>query len=132
MRDAAWLDDFLAFTLAGDAPAVRDGVCAGGAVRWQWQGEGLLALEPGAAGVASSRSVLVSAGVHGDETAPIELLSMLVRDVAAGTLPLACRLLVVFGNSPAMRAGGRYLDDDLNRLFSGRHAQVPDSREAPR
>ncbi|WP_198340575.1 succinylglutamate desuccinylase [Burkholderia ubonensis] len=138
MRDAAWLDDFLAFTLAGDAPAVRDGVCAGGAVRWQWQGEGLLALEPGAADpadpvdVASSRSVLVSAGVHGDETAPIELLSMLVRDVAAGTLPLACRLLVVFGNSPAMRAGGRYLDDDLNRLFSGRHAQVPDSREAPR
>ncbi|KVK89589.1 succinylglutamate desuccinylase [Burkholderia ubonensis] len=135
MRDAAWLDDFLAFTLAGDAPAVRDGVCAGGAVRWQWQGEGLLALEPSAAGVAdvaSSRSVLVSAGVHGDETAPIELLSMQVRDVAAGTLPLACRLLVVFGNSPAMRAGGRYLDDDLNRLFSGRHAQVPDSREAPR
>ncbi|AYZ67809.1 succinylglutamate desuccinylase [Burkholderia multivorans] len=135
MRDAAWLDDFLAFTLAGEAPAVRDGVCAGGAVRWQWQGEGLLALEPGAAdpaGLASSRSVLVSAGVHGDETAPIELLSMLVRDVAAGTLPLACRLFVVLGNSPAMRAGGRYLDDDLNRLFGGRHAQVPDSREAPR
>ncbi|WP_431822435.1 succinylglutamate desuccinylase [Burkholderia sp. F1] len=132
MRDAAWLDDFLAFTLAGDAPAVRDGVCAGGAVRWQWQGEGLLALEPGAADVASRRSVLVSAGVHGDETAPIELLSMLVRDVAAGTLPLACRLFVVLGNASAMRAGERYLDDDLNRLFSGRHAQVPDSREAPR
>ncbi|NIE60840.1 succinylglutamate desuccinylase, partial [Burkholderia sp. Ap-955] len=77
-------------------------------------------------------SVLVSAGVHGDETAPIELLSMLVRDLASGALPLACRLLVVLGNVPAMRAGERYLDDDLNRLFSGRHAQVPDSREAPR
>ncbi|KAB0639167.1 succinylglutamate desuccinylase [Burkholderia stagnalis] len=132
MRDAAWLDDFLAFTLAGEAPAARDGVCAGGAVRWQWQGEGLLVLEPRDADAASRRSVLVSAGVHGDETAPIELLSLLVRDVAAGTLPLACRLFVVLGNSPAMRAGERYLDDDLNRLFSGRHAQVPDSREAPR
>lgn len=129
MSATALLDDFLAFTLTGDTPDVKAGPCAGGAVRWQWRGDGLLALEP-VAGEAAS--VLVSAGVHGDETAPIELLSMLVRDVAAGTLPLACRLLVVLGNVPAMRAGERYLDDDLNRLFSGRHAQVPASREAPR
>ncbi|UVE55710.1 succinylglutamate desuccinylase [Burkholderia sp. EMB26] len=132
MPAAALLDDFLAFTLAGDAPAERDGACAGGAVRWQWLGDGLLAFEPAAADAAARASVLVSAGVHGDETAPIELLSMLVRDLAAGALPLACRLLVVLGNVPAMRAGERYLDDDLNRLFSGRHAQVPASREAPR
>lgn len=134
MPAAVLLDDFLAFTLAGDAPAVKVGTCANGAVRWHWLGDGLLALEPAAdeAGDAARASVLVSAGVHGDETAPIELLSMLVRDLAAGTLPLACRLLVVLGNVPAMRAGARYLDDDLNRLFSGRHAQVPASREAPR
>jgi len=133
MPAAALLDDFLAFTLAGDAPAVKVGTCASGAVRWQWRGDGLLELGPAAAdGAGDAPSVLVSAGVHGDETAPIELLSLLVRDLAAGTLPLACRLLVVLGNVPAMRAGARYLDDDLNRLFSGRHAQVPTSREAPR
>lgn len=128
------LDDFLAFTLTGSAPSATDGTCAAGAVRWQWLGDGLLALEPAVvdAAVTARASVLVSAGVHGDETAPIELLSMLVRDLASGALPLACRLLVVLGNVPAMRAGERYLDDDLNRLFSGRHAQVPDSREAPR
>ncbi|WP_415881086.1 succinylglutamate desuccinylase [Burkholderia sp. BCC1970] len=131
MPAAVLLDDFLAFTLAGDAPAVKVGTCANGAVRWHWLGDGLLELGP-ADGAADAPSVLVSAGVHGDETAPIELLSMLVRDLAAGTLPLACRLLVVLGNVPAMRAGARYLDDDLNRLFSGRHAQVPASREAPR
>ena len=28
MRDAAWLDDVLAFTLAGQAPTAKDGVCA--------------------------------------------------------------------------------------------------------
>ncbi|WP_321967568.1 succinylglutamate desuccinylase [Burkholderia cepacia] len=132
----ALLDDFLAFTLAGSAPSATDGTCAAGAVRWSWRGDGLLALEPAAAAAAAAgaarASVLVSAGVHGDETAPIELLSMLVRDLASGALPLACRLLVVLGNVPAMRAGERYLDDDLNRLFSGRHAQVPASREAPR
>ncbi|WP_185658283.1 MULTISPECIES: succinylglutamate desuccinylase [unclassified Burkholderia] len=132
MPAAALLDDFLAFTLAGSTPVEREGTCAGGAVRWQWPGDGLLVLEPAAASDAARASVLVSAGVHGDETAPIELLSMLVRDLASGALPLACRLLVVLGNVPAMRAGERYLDDDLNRLFSGRHTQVPASREAPR
>ncbi|UXU88928.1 succinylglutamate desuccinylase [Burkholderia sp. S-53] len=132
MSAAVPLDDFLAFTLAGGTPAVTDGACAGGAVRWSWLGDGLVALEPAAADGTARASVLVSAGVHGDETAPIELLSMLVRDLASGALPLACRLLVVLGNVPAMRAGERYLDDDLNRLFSGRHAQVPASREAPR
>ncbi|WP_206514329.1 succinylglutamate desuccinylase [Burkholderia cenocepacia] len=132
MPAAALLDDFLAFTLAGEAPVEQDGACAGGAVRWQWLGDGLLAFEPAAADAATRASVLVSAGVHGDETAPIELVSLLVRDLASGALPLACRLFVVLGNVPAMRAGERYLDDDLNRLFSGRHAQVPASREAPR
>ncbi|OXI72835.1 succinylglutamate desuccinylase [Burkholderia cenocepacia] len=132
MSANALLDDFLAFTLAGGAPAEQDGACAGGAVRWQWLGDGLLAFEPAAADAATRASVLVSAGVHGDETAPIELLSLLVRDLASGALALACRLLVVLGNVPAMRAGERYLDDDLNRLFSGRHAQVAASREAPR
>jgi succinylglutamate desuccinylase len=77
-------------------------------------------------------SVLLSAGVHGDETAPIELLSQLVADLARGALPLACRLLVALGNLEAMRAGLRYVDDDLNRLFRGRHAELPASREAPR
>jgi succinylglutamate desuccinylase len=77
-------------------------------------------------------SVLLSAGVHGDETAPIELLSQLVSDLAGGALPLACRLLVVLGNLEAMRTECRYVDDDLNRLFCGWHAQLPASREAPR
>lgn len=125
-----WLDDFLAFTLRGAAPALTDGVCAAGAVRWTWLDEGLIQLEP-AHGMVR-QSLLLSAGIHGDETAPIELLSRIVRDLACGVLPLACRLLVVLGNPAAMRAGQRYHDDDLNRLFNGRHARLPGSREAPR
>jgi succinylglutamate desuccinylase len=130
MSDAL-LGDFLGYTLKGSRPAAGEaqGVCANG-VRWTWLDVGILQLEPAAASAA--RSVLASAGVHGDETAPIELLSMLVRDIAQGRAALACRLLVILGNVDAMRAGRRYLDDDLNRLFSGRHAQVPHSHEAPR
>ncbi|HEY4802069.1 MAG TPA: succinylglutamate desuccinylase [Paraburkholderia sp.] len=127
------LADFLGYTLAGSPPATAgdaSGECAGG-VRWQWLDEGVLELTPAHVD-ETTRSVLVSAGVHGDETAPIELLSQLVADIAAGRVPLACRVLVVLGNAAAMRAGERYLDDDLNRLFGGRHARVPDSRESPR
>ncbi|CAB3767641.1 succinylglutamate desuccinylase [Paraburkholderia humisilvae] len=143
------LDDFLAYTLAGNRPdsAQQQGVCANG-VGWRWLDDGVLQFEPPAgagmsvgvtahAGAAADpdapvHSVLASAGVHGDETAPIELLSLLVRDIGAGRAPLACRLLVVLGNVAAMRAASRYIDDDLNRLFSGRHAQLPRSAEAPR
>lgn len=135
----AFLADFLAFTLAGEQPdageasgecGLRDGADG---VRHAWLGDGVLQLEPLSQGSASAtRSVLTSAGIHGDETAPIELLSQLVADLARGALPLECRLLVVLGNLEAMRAGQRYIDDDLNRLFNGKHAQVPQSREAPR
>jgi succinylglutamate desuccinylase len=103
-------------------------------VRWQWLDHGVMQFEPCSSrdGVDRQGSVLASAGIHGDETAPIELLSFVVRDIANGTLPLACRLFVVLGNLDAMRAGKRYLDDDLNRLFSGRHLQLQESHEAPR
>lgn len=129
------LDDFLAFTLAGKKPeSARQGACGNG-VRWSWLDDGILLLAPSAGQDASAtalRSVLVSAGVHGDETAPIELLNRLVRDIADGTARLNCRLLIVLGNIDAMRDACRHLDDDLNRLFCGRHTQVPQSREAPR
>jgi succinylglutamate desuccinylase len=127
----ALLSDFLAYTLAGTQPSAGEakGVCANG-VRWTWLDEGILQFEPAEA--SRKQSVLASAGVHGDETAPIELLSGVVRDIAEGRTALTCRLLVILGNVAAMRAGCRYIDDDLNRLFSGRHAQVPNSREAPR
>jgi succinylglutamate desuccinylase len=126
------LDDFLAYTLAGTRPAANQtqGVCANG-VRWSWLDHGVLVMEPAALS-PDTRSVLVSAGVHGDETAPIELLAFLVRDIAHGAAALTCRLMVILGNVDAMRDAVRYRDDDLNRLFSGRHLQVPQSHEAPR
>ncbi|WP_233829326.1 succinylglutamate desuccinylase [Paraburkholderia sp. ZP32-5] len=129
------VDDFLAWTLAGTRPAEHETseaqrVCANG-VRWTWLDDGVLMMEPAEAS-APIRSVLVSAGVHGDETAPIELLSRIVADIAQGRAALACRLLVILGNIDAMRDGCRYLDDDLNRLFSGRYLQLPGSHEAPR
>ncbi|MBB5189342.1 succinylglutamate desuccinylase [Silvimonas terrae] len=122
------LDDFLHFTLRNETPEQAAGAAPSG-VRWRWLGQGMLELTPPH---QVDAHMVLSAGVHGDETAPIEILRDLVTDIANGTLPLAVRVLVLFGNAPAMSAGKRYLDDDLNRLFSGAHRELPQSAESPR
>jgi succinylglutamate desuccinylase len=128
--DRAMLADLLSFTLAGDTPSARAGLLDNG-IRWVWRDAGVVSLEaPVMAGACPS--VVISSGIHGDETAPIELASRLVDDLYASRTQLACRLLVILGNVDAMRAGVRYVDDDLNRMFRGKHGDLPGSHEAPR
>jgi succinylglutamate desuccinylase len=67
--------------------------------------------------------LLLSAGIHGNETAPIELLDELVHAVARGDLKVRARVLFLFGNPEAIRRGERYLKHDVNRMFNGRHEQ---------
>lgn len=118
---------FLAATLAGRSWPAEPAVAGG--VRCHARGEGIVELVPLGAPTAD---LVLSAGVHGDETAPIEVLDALLTDLVTGRLPLALRLLVIFGNPAAMRDRKRYLDDDLNRFFNGRHQGRRDSREALR
>ena len=66
---------------------------------------------------ASRLRLLISVGVHGDETAPIELLAQLLADLAQQPRALAADLMLAVGNPAAIAAGRRYLDSDLNRLF---------------
>jgi succinylglutamate desuccinylase len=122
---------FLDFVLEGKRPSSTEGTLPTG-VRWTWLGDGIVRFDPVRSAGPVCRSVVASAGIHGDETAPIEMLSLLVADLAAGRVALDCRLLVIFGNIEAMRASCRYRDDDLNRIFNGRHRAFPSSREAPR
>ncbi|WP_240473431.1 succinylglutamate desuccinylase [Ferrimonas senticii] len=65
--------------------------------------------------------VVISAGVHGNETGPIELVNRLVSKLLRGELRCRNRLLVLLGNPAAMVAGKRELEHNLNRLFSGAH-----------
>ncbi|MBY5992047.1 succinylglutamate desuccinylase [Ferrimonas balearica] len=81
---------------------------------------GVLWLEPAG---PTAQDVVLSAGVHGNETAPIEILNRLVQDLLTGQRPLRSRLLVLLGNPMAMVAGQRELEVNLNRLFSGAHRQ---------
>lgn len=69
----------------------------------------------------NSEALIVSAGVHGNETAPIEVLNGLVSELLDGAWDLACPVLLILGNPPAMVAGERFLEVNLNRLFDGAH-----------
>ncbi|CAN7403948.1 succinylglutamate desuccinylase [Caballeronia sp. LjRoot34] len=126
--EPAMFANFLDFVLDGKKPALTEGRLPSG-VKWTWLGDGIVRFEPEAAVL---QSVVASAGIHGDETAPIEILSMLVADIASGKAALKSRVLVIFGNIDAMRASCRYRDDDLNRLFNGRYLELAASHEAPR
>jgi succinylglutamate desuccinylase len=119
--------DFLQMTLSGRGPLEYSG--SNFNLRWQWLAQGVLELEPLH---GYRKSVVLSAGIHGNETAPIELLAALVSDLLHGKRRLQVRLLVIFGNPAAMVSGERYNKIDLNRMFSGRYAQFPACAETAR
>lgn len=93
-----------------------------------------------AAGIVQVRSVtpvachlLISVGIHGDETAPIEILAELLDELAAAPDTLGVNLMVVVGNLAAIAQGRRYIDADLNRMFGaelGPLASTTDARRA--
>jgi succinylglutamate desuccinylase len=119
--------DFLAVTLSGNPPQITFGETE--SLKWQWLGEGILMLVPFG---DYTQSVVLSAGIHGNETAPIEILNQLVSDLLTGKLLLAVRLLVIFGNPPAISAGERYLTADINRMFGRRYHNYSPSDETRR
>jgi succinylglutamate desuccinylase len=68
--------------------------------------------------------LLLSVGVHGDETAPIELLASVLDDLARTPHALALDLMIAVGNPAAIAQGKRYLDADLNRMFCASRGSV--------
>lgn len=112
--------DFLGLTLsAPDGHAPQRFMLADGTKAELWE-TGILALEPAAPG---DWDIVLSCGIHGNETAPIELVATLTEQILQGQLQLTQRLLVLIGNPPAINAGKRELQDNLNRLFSGHHSK---------
>jgi len=81
----------------------------------------------------SLKSVIYSCGVHGNETAPIEICDALVTEILNESIIVKHRLMVQFANLPAMDIGQRFVSENMNRLFNGAHATSSEnSVEAPR
>lgn len=76
--------------------------------------------------------LLLSVGVHGDETAPIELLAHLLHALAQTPHALAVDLMVAVGNPAAIAAGKRFVDADLNRMFTDERGALQSAAEAIR
>lgn len=121
------MENFLALTLCGETPLKQAG--EGGEFRWRWYEQGILELEPVQ---PCARSLVLSCGIHGNETAPVEMVDQLLQALFAGRQHLCWRVLVIFGNPQALAQDKRYLKNDLNRLFGGRWQQLPTSDETVR
>jgi len=66
---------------------------------------------------------VISCAVHGDETAPIEMVRDMVHDILAGKLTVKQRTLFLIANPAAIANGTRFIEVNMNRLFSGAHAK---------
>ena len=124
--------DWLSHTLenAGKTlPQCRHGLPGGGEL--VQLGTGILQINPPANRQNTHQdAMIISAGVHGNETAPIEVLNQLVNQLVSGALQPACPALLILGNPQAMVTGKRFIDANLNRLFSGAHRR-DEVRETP-
>jgi succinylglutamate desuccinylase len=111
--------DFLAFTRQHEAgiDSPRGATLADG-TRVSVPQTGVIRFEPP---VSSGTDLVFSTGVHGNETAPIEIGRDLVDAILAGTLVVRNRLMLLIGNPVAVNLGTRFQAENLNRLFDGRH-----------
>ena len=94
------MDDFLALTLAGRLPHHFHGETAH--FRWHWLDCGVLQLTPHA---RCERSLVLSAGIHGNETAPVEMTLLLLQQLFSGELPLHWRLWWRLSQHPLLLGG---------------------------
>ena len=81
---------------------------------------------------AAAAAVVVSVGVHGDETGPIEVLAHLLDALSREPAALAVDLMVCVGNIDAIAAGQRFIDADLNRMFRPVRGALASAAEAAR
>jgi succinylglutamate desuccinylase len=76
-----------------------------------------------------SKNIILSCGIHGNETAPIEICDALVQQILGEELVLRQRVMFIFGNLPSMDIEKRFVEENLNRLFAKDIEQTNQERE---
>jgi succinylglutamate desuccinylase len=93
--------------------------------------KGILTVKASAPSAARA-SVLLSVGVHGDETGPIEMVAHAIEALSRSPRELAVDLMLCVGNIDAIAAGKRFIDADLNRMFRVQRGDLAATFEAGR
>jgi len=113
---------FLASTLAEPVSAVPWQACLDNGTKLSLWQSGVLRIRPALASVtAVPKRVLISSGVHGNETAPMEIVDQLVSGILNGRITVKNELLLMIANPVAANQASRFVEDNMNRLFSGAH-----------
>lgn len=76
-----------------------------------------------------SKHIILSCGVHGDETAPMEIVDKIISDIESGFQPITERLLFIIAHPEATNAHTRFLDVNLNRLFDDKEYEPSKERD---
>ena len=118
---------FLQFTLANDSVVGKPSLLIGNNIQVELWDRGVLSVYP--QGNSSVHSILLSVAVHGNETAPIEIIDQLVSDIFAGKIIPTHRLLIVIANPEAIKSNSREVDENMNRLFSSELSTAPDESD---
>lgn len=84
---------------------------------------GVLLVEP-LSSAKPSKSIVISSGIHGNETAPIEIVQQLISDMVAKKIQVKHRTLFIMGHPVAMNIAKRFQTENLNRLFCGKHKDI--------
>lgn len=83
----------------------------------------------GVRGTAPGPTLIVVAGIHGNEPAGVSAAERVLARLAARVAEVRGELVVMRGNVGALRAGRRFLAKDLNRQWSD--AQLAHARRTP-
>ncbi len=75
----------------------------------------------------NNKNIIISTGIHGDETAPMEIVDQLIEDVLSGFQPITERILVINAHPEATNNHTRFIEQNLNRLFDDK--EYPASKE---
>ena len=119
---------FLQTTLANPVSAEPHSLTLHNGVNLKFLETGILRVSPAQRG---GHRIVISCGIHGNETAPIEMVEQLFSEIKNGELRVANELLLIIGNPPAANQAERFIEENLNRLFSGKH-QTSSTQEAKR
>lgn len=112
------LKDFLSYSLKQQSEHVPFDVRIGDHTRAYSPVAGVVCFEPMMSMTEPSKHIVLSSGVHGNETAPIEICNSIIRDIASESIKLVHPVMFIFGNLPAIKKQTRFIQENLNRLFS--------------